>query len=342
MTYVYSIIPAGKEASFDVAGLDHGKVRTIACKNLAAVVGGSPLADYRGIDRQQAVRYLLAHQRVVEAVQRDHAVLPVKFGTVLPDEQRVRDVLTQGEDLFCGAIESLADQVQMEVMVLWDLQGVFAALSEDDTVVQLRTRSTDQESLASRIAVGKMVHDLLEQRRLALRGPITAALREMSTDLVINPIMDDAMVANLALLIDRGRCELLDERLQMLDREHDSMLNFRRIGPLPPYTFATVEVQLPTFDAVDRARQLLELGDKHHRGEIKQAYRRLAGQIHPDVCPDNPEADHLVSELAGAYRLLMDYADSSSRNAEPAVCSFDRQTVERTLMIALRRQESQT
>lgn len=339
MTYLYSIIPAGKEVHFDVAGLDNGKVRTIACKSFAAVVGGSPLADYRGIERQQAVRYLLAHQQVIEAVQRDHAVLPVKFGTVVPDEQKVRDLLTHGEALFRSAIESLTGQVQMEVVVLWNLQEVLREVSEDDAVVQLKIRATDQESLENRIAVGKMVHELLGQRRMALLGSITTALQDMSRDIVINPNMDDTMVANLALLIDRGNCELLDERLQMLDREHDGMLNFRRIGPLPPYTFATVEVQVPTFEEIDKARRLLELGERHHRNDIKQAYRRLAGQAHPDICPDNSEADSLVSDLASAYRLLMAYVDSSV-SGEPMVCSFDRRTVGRTLMIALRRQES--
>jgi hypothetical protein len=340
MTYVYSIIPADKGARFNVAGLDQGMVRTIACNNLAAVVGGSPLKDYRGIDKKEAVRYLLAHQQVVEAVQKDHAVLPVKFGTVLSDERMVCDVLTQGESLFLGAIEKLSSQLQMEVMVLWNLQEVFAELSEDDAVVQLKTRATAQESLENRIAVGRVVHDLLEQRRLTLRGSVITALREMSTDLVINPNMDDTMVANLALLIDRGNCEVLDDRLQVLDREYDGMLNFRRIGPLPPYTFATVEVRVPTFEEVDKARRLLGLGERHDRSEIKQAYHHLAGQIHPDVCPDDPEADGLVSDLADAYRFMMAYVDGSS-NGEPTVCSFDQRTVERTLMIALRRQESQ-
>lgn len=337
---MYSIIPAGKEVHFDVAGLDHGKVRTIACKNLAAVVGGSPLADYRGIDRQQAVRYLLAHQQVVEAVQRDHAVLPVKFGTVVSDEQTVCNLLTQGEGIFRGAIGRLAGQVQMEVMALWNLQDVLRAISEDDAVVQLKTRATAQDCLDNRIAVGKAVHELLEQRRLTLRRSIATELREMSRDLVVNPIIDDTMVANLALLVDWDKCGLLDERLQVLDQGHDGMLNFRRIGPLPPYTFATVEVRVPTFEEVDKARRLLGLGERHHRDEIKQAYHRLAGQIHPDVCPDNPEADGLVSDLAGAYKFLMAYSDSSV-NGEPMVCSFDRRTVERTLIIALRRQESQ-
>jgi hypothetical protein len=340
MTYLYSIMPASEEIDLGVVGLDGQRVRAIVCKDLAAVVGGSPLEDYRGVGRQQAVRYLLAHQQVVEAVQRDRTVLPVKFGTVVPNEHTVCNLLAQGGSIFRDAINSLTGQVQMEVMVLWNLRDVFEALSEDDAVVRLKTRAEVQKSLDDRIAVGKMVHDLLEQRRLALRGLIVTALQDMTRDLVINPNMDEKMVANLALLVDRDRCESLDERLQALDQEHDGLLNFRRIGPLPPYTFATVEVQVPTFEEVDKARRLLELGERHNRREIRQAYHRLAGRVHPDICPQDPEADGTVSELAGAYRLLAAYAGGSG-NGEPMVCCFDRRTVERTLVIALRRQESQ-
>jgi len=347
LTYLYNIIPAGKGPDIDIAGLDQQKVRAITHNNIAAVVGGSPLADYHGLDRQQAVRYLLAHQRVVEAVLRDHVVLPVKFGTVLPDRQRVCDLLTQGEDLFCRAMDELADQVQLEVIVLWNLQDVFKEVAEDEAVVQLKTQAAAQaqeESLDGRIAVGKAVYDLLERRRSTLRDAVISALREMGGDLIVNPNMDDSMVANLALLVGRDNCELLDQRLQTLDGQFEGLLNFRRIGPLPPCSFATVEIRVPVFEEVDKARRLLELGERHDRNGIKQAYRRLAGQIHPDICPDDSEADGLSSEIASAYRLLMSYADSAScsfGDGEPAVCGFDRQTVARTLMIGLRRQESQ-
>lgn len=40
LTYLYGIIPAAREVHFDVAGVDQAAIRTIAHKDLAAVVGG--------------------------------------------------------------------------------------------------------------------------------------------------------------------------------------------------------------------------------------------------------------------------------------------------------------
>ena len=57
-TYVYAIIPTGNRVLFDeVAGVDdeHDEVYTIPHRDISAVVSASPLADYRGLKRDQAV-----------------------------------------------------------------------------------------------------------------------------------------------------------------------------------------------------------------------------------------------------------------------------------------------
>lgn len=336
--YVYAIIPSGEQGIFDVGGVgdNHDEVYSMPNRNVAAVVSASPLADYRDLKREQAVRYLVAHQRVVETVMHDFAVLPVKFGTVLPDETWVHRLLTQGGDLFRTTLEQIADRVQMEVVVQWNLQQVFQEIGQEAHIAQLKQAIAGrpaEETLVERVAVGQMVQAALEQRRTALRDCVVYPLRELALDVAINPSMDDSMVANLALLLDQAGQEALDRQLDILDQEFEGRLLFRRVGPLPPYSFATVEVQVPCFEAVDAARRLLGLGEMATTGEIKQAYHRLAGQLHPDHNREDPEAEGRMTELAQAYQLLTSYADGQT------ACRFDRPTVEQTLLIAIRRQE---
>ena len=344
MMHLYAVIPARKEARLGVVGVDQREVRCIAAGNFAAVVGGAPLPDYRDIDRKQAIGYLLAHQRVVETVMREHRLLPVKFGTILPDEHSVLRLLAQGADVFRTALTRLESKIQVEVMALWNLNAVLQEAAREDSVVRFKSAAataTKAVGVEDQVALGKMVYSLVEERRASLKDSLVSRLREVACDVIVNPDMDESMVMNLALLVEDNARDLLDARLRELDTEFGGKLNFRCVGPLPPYSFATVEVKVPTFYEVDKARRLLELGERHHRSEIKQAYRRLVGPIHPDICPDNPEADGLVSDLASAYRLLMSYADSSG-GGEPMVCSFDRRTVERTVMISICRQESRS
>jgi len=186
------------------------------------------------------------------------------------------------------------------------------------------------------VAVGQLVQARLERRRAALRERLLPSLREAALDLVINPLMDDSMVANVALLVDAAGREALDRQLALLDQEFEEQLLFRCVGPLPPHSFATVEVQVPSFAAVDEARRRLGLGERVTPGEIKRAYYQLAGQWHPDHNPGDPEAEARMAELTRAYDLLCAYATSRDQQA---ACCFDRQTVEQTLLIAIRRQE---
>ena len=85
--HVYAIVPTRKAMVFDAVGVDgRDSARTVTHGNLAAVVSAGALDGYSGLSREQIVRHLLSHQRVVESVMKKTAVLPVKFGTVLADE----------------------------------------------------------------------------------------------------------------------------------------------------------------------------------------------------------------------------------------------------------------
>jgi hypothetical protein len=344
-TYIYAIIPTGDRVIFDeVAGVDdeQDEVYTVPHRDFAAVASISPLEDYRGLKRDQAARYLVAHQRVVEAVMQAFPVLPVKFGTVLPAESWVRRLLTQGEALFRTTLEKFAGLVQMEVVILWNLQEVFQEIGQEEHIAQLKAQvqgRPPEETLIERVAIGQLVQKSLEQRRASFRDYLIYSLSKVALDSVVNPPMGDNMVVNVALLVDEEGQEALGRQLELLDEEFEGQLTFRCVGPLPPYSFATVEVEVPSFEAVDEARRHLGLGETATSGEIRRAYHRLAGQMHPDHNPDNPEAEARMTELTQAYELLTAYAENVQRSGEEHLCTFSQEAVEQTLLIAIRRQE---
>lgn len=58
--------------------------------------------------------------------------------------------------------------------------------------------------------------------------------------------------------------------------------------------------------AVQDPYQVLGVSKQASADEIKSAYRKLARQFHPDVNPDNPEAEARFKEVAVAYEILSD------------------------------------
>ena len=220
-------------------------------------------------------------------------------------------------------------------------------VAAEDAVVRLKAQIAAQAGGATsdqRLAIGKLVKDSIDRRRESCRSRIVATVRSVAADLVENALMDDRMVANLALLLAKDASDALDRRLAELDEEFGRRLNFRCIGPLPPYSFATVEVSLPSFEAVDRARRVLSLGEKAGLAEIKSAYRRQIRQVHPDLTTAAPVDEGDATRLTDAYKTLMNYAEAlpSAAGDDAAGESgyrFDRGAVEGSILVMVRRQE---
>ncbi|NTU78735.1 MAG: DnaJ domain-containing protein [Chloroflexales bacterium] len=343
--YVYGIISTDEQAIFEVGSIDgHGDVYTIDEGGLAVVTSDVDNASFQGLGRTEAIRFLSAHQRVLETVRRDYTVLPVKFGTTLPDEARLRVLLRHGADLFRDALKSFAGKEQYEVVVLWDVAQVFQLIAADERIVAVKQHVANlppEQLEGGRVLLGQLVHGALQERRKAIATEVLAALHDLAEDTIENPLMDDSMVSNMALLIDEARAADLDEKLSALDERFAGKLQIRCVGPLPPYSFATLEVQPPPAEAVEDARLRLGLDETTSALAIKSAYRRLAARAHPDHNPDNAGAGAAMEALTAAYKLLaaVAQAQAQAEAGDDCLCHLDREAVESTLLLNLKRQE---
>lgn len=64
------------------------------------------------------------------------------------------------------------------------------------------------------------------------------------------------------------------------------------------------------WQAIDEARQLLNLAERATLGEIKRAYRKMCKRHHPDAVGEESAADAaIIRELTRGYDLLMRYCE---------------------------------
>ena len=92
--------------------------------------------------------------------------------------------------------------------------------------------------------------------------------------------------------------------LKKLDEEYKQKANFRCVGPLPPYSFATCQLKKVGYDEIDEARKLLGLGERTSLEEIKESYRQFAQVNHPDKDPENGQLREDFEKVTRAYKLL--------------------------------------
>jgi len=90
--YVYCVVPSEAPREYDKIGVkSESLVCSVTFRDIAAVV-----SEFDGDSFERTDTDILAHQRVVQKVFREHIGVPVRFGTILENEEDVRQFLEDG------------------------------------------------------------------------------------------------------------------------------------------------------------------------------------------------------------------------------------------------------
>ncbi|TAK29832.1 MAG: hypothetical protein EPO21_20445 [Chloroflexota bacterium] len=350
-TYVYAITYGGSQNEIGRLGLPDGQARVVALRQngLAAVVSNYQGPAFTALSKPALLRYLAIHQQVVEHAMDHRRVLPVKFGTVLASLDEARIVLDRWHGRLASALDLLGDVVEVEVAATWDTGRIFSEIGRLPEIAALAARVADhsdqQTVMELGIRVGKLVKEELDRRREKFRQQVVDDLMFLARDAQANLLPSDELVVNVAFLIERARLDDFYACVHQLDRSFQNRLTFRCIGPLPPYSFGTVEITRPHATEIDAARRMLELSERVSEAEITASYRRLAARYHPDHNTDDPLATKRFVALTTAHAQLITYLRGRSGLEGEANQSqhYDLASgaVESSLLLAIKRSGSQ-
>lgn len=321
-TYIYGIVRDARDSLLGIAGIDGvSPVRIVTNGGLGCVVSNYRGPEFGALPRETLVRSLLAHQRVVEHVMEAHAVLPVKFGTLLANSQEVPALLSQRHGDFVDALAAIQDKIEIEVAATWDLRQVLQEVSRQEEVARVRDalpREPERQTTEQRIHLGQVVKVCLDRRRDSYRERMVSLLRPLAVDTATNALVSDEMVMNVAFLVERSRQHEFDAAVQLLDNLFQNKIAFRVIGPLPPYSFCTLEIMRLTQEQVEEARQVLRLGDTNiiSEAEVRKAYRHLAAQDQRDLRQADGEVQARFARLRWASELLLSYCRAQKETRE--------------------------
>lgn len=298
---VFAVVPADRHTPGLLAaaeGLPPG-LRVVVAGPLAAVVGDAPEGGLKGRERNALLPWLLASQKVMERLLARGPVLPVALGTVADDEERVRHMLDAGAPVLDEGFRTIGDSIEMSLSVAWPLDTVVARLLPGVSAELVSAAASGGE--IERQALGTLLAGLVAAERRRVRARLVERLAEIVRDLTVSEPTERGGVVDLALLVDRAAEPALGAVLDALDAEFDGTLAFRLVGPLPPYSFATVQVHLATSAELAAARQVLGVAPGAAPEAVKAAYRRLARETHPDLVPTGTEdGDHRMADVGPA------------------------------------------
>jgi hypothetical protein len=190
-----------------------GPVRVVASGDLAALCG--PV-----IDGELTASALWEHERIVEALMEDRDVLPVRYGTCLPDEAAAAQALHDNRAQFAATLGAVRGAVELAVRV-FPAGGDLAPepFSEPKTgteYLRARARSVAEEADAT----------------TAVHEPLARAARAVTVAQGHRP----GELLRAAYLVDRDITESFSVRVRDI-QDDNPQLRITCTGPWPPYSF---------------------------------------------------------------------------------------------------------
>jgi hypothetical protein len=242
--YLYCIVRSREPRTFETLGIgERGDVvHTINFEDLAAVASDSPHARYDNTRRN-----MMAHMRILDEVMADHTVLPIRFDSVAPGPEMVREQLLKARyDELSAMLDAMEGRIEMGLKAFWYEDVVFQEIVQDNPTIRrmrdgLAGRALE-ETYYDRIRLGELVESELKGRRGRDAESILNRLRPLAEKTLINPPIADHMVVNAAFLIVRAKETEFDAMVRALDAELGRRLLIKCVGPVAPYNFVNVNL----------------------------------------------------------------------------------------------------
>lgn len=325
-TTIYGLIEGNGFHRLEACGINDMEVYTIPFEGVSAVVSNLPREGFDDLPKETLLRNLTVYQSVIEKVMADHPIIPVKFGSLLDGKAAVERILKLGNETILKSLKEMESKIELDVMALWpDLDVIMSEIGESEEIKALKenaAETSENDILEMRIKAGKQVKVLLDQKRESIRSVIMPPLLDMAEKHLVHSLLDDRMIMNAAFLIKKKDASRLEGVVAGLDQHFEDRINFRIIGPLPPYSFRTFEIKTADPEQLDNARKILQLEEETTQKEIRDHYWRLTKKFHPDKFPGDTEAQKRYEKISRAYKLVTEYCRDPS-------CSFREKDIKR-------------
>ncbi|GAQ64812.1 GvpL/GvpF family gas vesicle protein [Streptomyces scabiei] len=234
-TYVYGITagshPALPEGMGGV-GEPPRPVRVLKEGDLAAIVSEAP----EGLRPKR--KDLLAHQNVLSEAGAGGSLLPMRFGSVAPDDASVTAVLAERAKHYRERLGALDGKVEYNVKASHDEEAVLHRVMGENPELRAMTEANRQAgggSYEDRLRLGEMVVAAVQAREAEDAAQLRRALESAADDVDAGP-ESTGWLANLSFLVARDAAAGFVDAVEEVRKSHPH-LEVRVNGPLPPYSF---------------------------------------------------------------------------------------------------------
>ncbi len=369
--YIYSIIrnPQETQASDNfhlseaMFGINNRDITFIPYKDIVAVVSNIHRINFDKFDKKELTQFIAIHEQVNSHLIKKHDVIPMRFGMVAENIEEIRSILGKAYIQFKTALERIAGKAEFVVQVFWNEKNILEKLLRENIEIQMLKKEAESKGkilgFSSKMKLGKRIFEALESCQKEYAADILGNLVASFPDFSAGKLLDKEILMNYAFLVGKMEESALESQLNKLAEKYSAQggsasggkneLKFKYIGPMAPYSFTVINLSLGNFDLVDNARKTLGLGESAALLEIRNAYRKLAHEHHPDKheykkdlslleeavkkMKDIIKANEVLTVYCKYYLSALPAGRQGLAPEKEQLCSFKKEDVEDSIII---------
>lgn len=324
--YIYGIIP-NFYTPLQFIELEELGLFVIPYQNISAIVSETEYQSLENLSRDLLAHMLVHHQKITEGLMDKgfSMILPMRLGSIVNSREEVLIALKNHYELICDALQKIENRIEIDLVATWNnLSDVFTEICQQDDIFSLKQsyQKNNKALTKNRMQeIGRVVKQELEKKKGEIEKHILDSLSTFFIDYKKHEVMNDTMISNTAFLLKRKDEVKFEAVINQLNEKWEDKVNFKLVGPLPCYSFFTLELNKINPEQVRMAKDLLEVQDTASANEIRKSFLEKAKRFHPDK-NEGIEHEENFKAIKDAYQILLDYLSTVETNSKDEAVSL--------------------
>jgi Gas vesicle synthesis protein GvpL/GvpF len=237
--YVYGILPGDVALEEPTTGVGDPPmpVRLVRYRDIAALISDVDVSRPLGTPED-----LLVHEALLDASAADAPVLPMRFGSVVANEDVVTsELLVPHYDEFAAALQHLEGYAEYIIRGRYVQDAILREiLAEDPEAAGLTAQAQGEDQIAvqdRQLLLGEVIGERLSDKRAQDTRRLGEELAGQVSASVVRPPADEFEAVHTAFLIKADASDQLLDVVERLTADWDGRVELRVLGPVAAYDF---------------------------------------------------------------------------------------------------------
>jgi Gas vesicle synthesis protein GvpL/GvpF len=246
-TYLYGIVhrPGRPLAWGTGIGAPAQPLGIIPFGRIAALVSGPGTREHQSEGRALR-RDLRAHEQAVRRAMEIGTILPVSFGTIFEDDRQVVDeLLKPNADELAALLDEFEGLVELTVKAELVEDQVLRGLLERDAELRAWRDAASFGGTDEQIAFGQALAGSVEGEARQRAERLLPRLASLARNVRVTAEARGLTILKASFLVDKRKIRQFDAAVEKLASESAPLVHFDYVGPLPPYSFVSLNLRAP-------------------------------------------------------------------------------------------------